>query len=55
MKNKNVLVQLTFILMQSIKIKYNFFTSKLNLELNPLEKLYLTKNIRKRIIITVLK
>ena len=47
LKNKKCIGTVNFYFNAMDKIKYNFFTSKLNLELNPLEKLYITSNIRK--------
>ncbi len=47
LKNKKCIGTVNFYFNAMDNIKYNFFTSKLNLELNPLEKLYITSNIRK--------
>jgi len=47
LKNKKCIGTVNFYFNTIDKIRFNFFTSKLNLELNPLEKLYITSNIRK--------
>ena len=47
LKNNKCIGTVNFYFNTIDKIRFNFYTSKLNLELNPLEKLYITSNIRK--------